>query len=956
MFQSMRKITILLAMSFTLSACSENVPTQAESEPDIYTSPYDQREYRTLTLENGLRVLLVNDSETEKAAAALTVGVGSLQNPDNQLGLAHFLEHMLFLGTEQYPDPDEYSEFMSRHGGTHNAYTADDLTNYMFEINNDALPEALNRFSDFFKAPLFTAEYVEKEVNAVNSEWSMQRANDGFILFALNNRTLNSDHPIARFRIGNNESLGDKPDSNLLETMKSFYQRYYSANLMTAVVLGNRPLAELEQLATSSFSDIPNFDATVDPIVAPPVTENENQQIIYYKPQVETRTLLIDFTIPAVDEYFKSKPQGLVSYLISSEMPGTPAAILREAGMIESLSAWGEAANYGNAGRVRVALELTEQGYAQKETVMGLLFRYFDMLREQGVDEAYVSELRTVLNNEFQFLRKQEAFGYVSQLAAAMQEVPTQHAIDADYRLDSFNAEATQMVLDAIRPENARIFVVAPDVETNQEMHFFEGQYRIEQLTEETIAEWEGQAHQIAMNLPAVNRLLPEDLSLVDVEVTGEPQTLINEPGLNFIYQQSERFDEPRASVYVDFYQPTYNWSYEERVAASMLLDAFNLSERGFSREAGIAGVGFSLSFGQGLQLLLNGFNDKQPELANMLLTRFAEFTPSEEQFAMVQDRQRRNIMNELVERPLRRLFPAYQRAVRAEFLSYEQRLARVMAIESALLTEVKAKLLNSVNVRALVYGNHSAESAEALVRDAASFVSVDASVTYQEHTPIRDFDSEFPLSYQENTQLDDSAAMQAHLLSDTSMEAQLATQMMSELLHQRFFNQLRTEEQLGYAVGVTNLSLQDYPGIAMYVQSPVMGPQPLIHRFGEFVTDAQAFMSSLSDERFTETVDSLRSNLEQPPQSLGEEAGRVVSEWRREEPNYARREQMLTTLDAFTKDQLTGFFNELVAGDKVSQNRIRVEFRGANFMEVPFSETETWTQMPVDAPAQTDN
>ncbi|RTE86439.1 MULTISPECIES: insulinase family protein [Gammaproteobacteria] len=950
MLFSMRSYVILIAFALVLAGCSKQPVAPESGEPDIYTSPYDEREYRTLTLENGLRVLLVSDTETEKAAAALAVGAGSMQNPDSQLGLAHFLEHMLFLGTEKYPDPDEYSEFMSRHGGTHNAYTADDLTNYMFEINNDALPEALDRFSDFFKAPLFTAEYVEKEVNAVNSEWSMQRANDGFILFALNNRTLNPDHPIARFRIGNNESLGDKPDSNLLEAMVEFYERYYSANLMTAVVLGNRSLDELEQLARGSFSDIPNFDAAVDPITAPPVTEAQNQQLIYYKPQVETRTLLLDFTIPEVSEYFANKPQGLVSYLISSEMPGTPAALLREGGLIESLSAWGEANNYGNAGRVRVALELTEQGYAQKELVLGLLFRYFDMLRETGVDEAYVSELRTVLNNEFQFLRKQEAFGYVSQLAAAMQEVPTQHAIDADYRLDSFNAEVTQSVLEAVRPENARIFVVAPDVETDQQMHFFDGQYRIADLSNEMIQSWKDMAAQVPINLPAVNRLLPEDLSLVTGEVQAQPQTIIDEPGLSLLYQRSERFEEPRASVFVDFYQPTFEWSYEERVAASMLLDAFNLSERGFSREAGIAGVGFSLSFGQGLQLRLNGFNDKQAELANMLLTRFVEFEMTAEQFAMVQDRQRRSIMNELVARPLNRLFPAYQRSVRPDFLSHQQRLARVMSIQPELLNTVKAKLLGDVSVRALVYGNHTAEDATALVRDAANFVTPSAEITYQEHTPIREFGSDFPLSYQNNTQLDDSAVLQAHFVEDESIQARLSMQLLSELLHTRFFNQLRTEEQLGYAVGVTNLSLQENPGLAMYIQSPVRGPAPLVDRFNAFIDDATTFVAELEDQRFEETKTALRSSLEQPPQSLGEEAGLVVSEWRREEPNYNRREESLAALDQLTKAQLQTYFTTLVAGDHAARNQVRIEFRGANFTDIPFSATEQWTQMPVNA------
>lgn len=60
--------------------------------------------YRGLELENGMRVLLVSDPATERSAASMSVGVGHMSDPDNIPGLAHFLEHMLFLGTEKYPD------------------------------------------------------------------------------------------------------------------------------------------------------------------------------------------------------------------------------------------------------------------------------------------------------------------------------------------------------------------------------------------------------------------------------------------------------------------------------------------------------------------------------------------------------------------------------------------------------------------------------------------------------------------------------------------------------------------------------------------------------------------------------------------------------------------------------------------------------------------------------------
>src|SRR5699024_834553 len=114
-----------------------------------------------------------SDSEADKAAAAMDVSVGSGHDPAAWPGMAHFLEHMLFLGTEDYPRPGEYQEFISAHGGSNNAYTAFENTNYYFDVVPEALEEALDRFSGFFVAPRLSPEYIERERNAVHSEYMM---------------------------------------------------------------------------------------------------------------------------------------------------------------------------------------------------------------------------------------------------------------------------------------------------------------------------------------------------------------------------------------------------------------------------------------------------------------------------------------------------------------------------------------------------------------------------------------------------------------------------------------------------------------------------------------------------------------------------------------------------------------------------------------------------------------
>ncbi|MZH46951.1 MAG: peptidase M16, partial [Nitrospinae bacterium] len=140
----------------------------------------DKRKTQTLSLENGLDVLLISDPDVHRSAVALSVGTGYLYDPDEKAGLAHYLEHMLFLGTEKYPEVGSYKKFLDSHSGGSNTYTSGNITNYFFQVSHDGFDEALDRFSDFFKAPLFDKTYSEREVKAVNNEHEKNKLNDGW--------------------------------------------------------------------------------------------------------------------------------------------------------------------------------------------------------------------------------------------------------------------------------------------------------------------------------------------------------------------------------------------------------------------------------------------------------------------------------------------------------------------------------------------------------------------------------------------------------------------------------------------------------------------------------------------------------------------------------------------------------------------------------------------------------
>jgi hypothetical protein len=154
---------------------------------EVRKRPLDERLYKAFELPNGMRVLLVSDPSSSRSAAALDVNVGAFSDPRKVPGLAHFCEHMSFLGTKKFPKEEEFSSYLSSHGGSSNAYTDSEDTVYYFDVNADFTKEALDRFSQFFISPLFTQSATDRELNAIDSEHAKNINSDAFRLYQVIN-------------------------------------------------------------------------------------------------------------------------------------------------------------------------------------------------------------------------------------------------------------------------------------------------------------------------------------------------------------------------------------------------------------------------------------------------------------------------------------------------------------------------------------------------------------------------------------------------------------------------------------------------------------------------------------------------------------------------------------------------------------------------------------------------
>ena len=278
------------------------------SSNGIVKPKLDKRSYLYKELNNMLRVLVVSDPDTEYSGASLAILSGSFNEGDIR-GLAHFCEHMLFLGNKKYPIPDYFSTYIAEHSGSTNAYTDLGITDYFFQVESSFFIQALDIFSNFFIEPLFAPEYVQKETNAVNSEYELNKLSDVWRIFRLLQVVSTDSHPFHHFNIGNNETLNT---INIVKLVADYYNTFYKSNLMTVVMYGKEDVSTLSEIAESKFGAIPRKDSSIKTYKYP---FTSLPMLVLAQALEQKSNLILVFQLPSFSEYYLQVPEFIIHLL-----------------------------------------------------------------------------------------------------------------------------------------------------------------------------------------------------------------------------------------------------------------------------------------------------------------------------------------------------------------------------------------------------------------------------------------------------------------------------------------------------------------------------------------------------------------------------------------------------------------------------------------------------------------
>jgi len=901
-------VFFLALMLLTLSACTSLMSKFSSNAQQPIASPNDKNDYLSFELNNGLKVLVISDPTADKAAASMNIAAGSYHEPDAWPGLAHFLEHMLFLGTERFPEPDAYQNFISQHGGSHNAFTSARDTNYFFDIQPNYLEPSLERLAQFFIAPLFSPEYLEREVNAVHSEWSGTLQDDARLRLTALRQAFNPEHPAARFSAGNKKSLNINSDE-MRKALLDFYTSYYTTDRMTLVVLGKESTQQLKTMVETHFSSIKQGQPTKDPQWPSLFTTDQLPAQVEYLPLRQQRQLQLLFPIKDQTANYRKKADRYLGGLIGHEGEGSLLAVLKEKNWATGLSA-GTQMNTGNEALFSINIELTPAGDKNREKILALVFNHLTLIKEQGIVAWRYQEAAQLADNAFRFAEPSKASSLVTHLAMNLARYPAQDVLRAPYIYDEFDPLLINSLLDELTPERLLVVRTSPEVEAKRTGKWLPARFSISQLSLNLSKNQLG----ISTKLPQANDYLPTSLALKKGTSAKQPKALIKKEGMEIWHGLDTSFKVPRAQIYISLQNPKVAKNLKERLlarlAASWLNDQLNAS----AYPARLAGLNYHIyPHARGITLALGGFNSEQPRLVKKMLQELQTARVNEQQFARLQQRLKQNLQNQQRDRLVQQLIrQLYDTTIQPGGWSLEEQLNLLEQLNAAELSNFLTNFTQQLYIQLLAWGNLTTDETLALGEQIKKQLQPRLTATDVDLIKVR----QIPKG-QWNSKLkpdhNDRALLFYIQAKDTSITEEAHLRLLNQLQSAAFFHDLRTEQQLGYAVFSSSLPLMQQAGIFYYIQSPNNEPDYLAEAIETFLSKDRQRLEKLAAADFQQHQQSVINNLLQDDQRLSERAERLWREVGSQRQDFSHREILATKLAQLTQQDLLNFYDELI-------------------------------------------
>ncbi|HBX15220.1 MAG TPA: pitrilysin, partial [Leclercia adecarboxylata] len=503
---------------------------------------------------------------------------------------------------------------------------------------------------------------------------------------------------------------------------------------------------------------------------------------------------------------------------------------------------------------------------------------------------------------------------YVEWLADTMIRVPVEHTLDAVNIADKYDADAVKARLAMMTPQNARIWYISPDEPHNKTAYFVNAEYQVDKISEQTFADWQKKSAAIALKLPEVNPYIPDDFTLIKpAKAYPKPQLIVDESDLRVVYTPSRYFaSEPKANVSMVLRNPAAMDSAKNQVMFALNDYLAGIALDQLSNQAAVGGIGFSTNANNGLMLNANGYTQRLPQLFKALLEGYFSYTATEEQlaqakswYAQMMDSAEKGKAFDQAIMPVQMLsqVPYFQREDRRALLP-SITLDEVMAYRAALKTNARPEFL--------VVGNMSEDQAKTLAQDVRTQLGAKGTEWCRNQDVL--VDKQQNVIFEKPGSSTDSALAAVFVPTGYDEYASSAySAVLGQIVQPWFYTQLRTEEQLGYAVFAFSMNVGRQWGMGFLLQSSDKQPDYLWQRFQAFFPQAEAKLRAMKPEEFAQIQQAVIAQITQPPQTLAEEASKISKDFDRGNMRFDSHDKVVAQIKQLTPQKVADFFHQAV-------------------------------------------
>lgn len=882
----------------------------------IKQSPNDQKQYKHLVLDNGLAVLLVQQSDAEKSAAALCIRAGHFDDPPQRQGLAHFTEHMLFLGSKHYPVAGSFQQFVSHHGGSSNAWTGTEHSTYFFDSDTEHFANGLQRFADMFAYPLFAENYIEKERQAIEAEFMLKLKDDGRRIYQVHKETVNPAHPFAKFSVGNLQTLVDLPEQSLRESLLAFYQRYYLASQMTLVLVAPDALSTQQQWAEHYFAALPQGECQRDWLDEPLYLPEQLGVELQVEPHKEMHKLVLSFALPGIQRWYPYKLVSFIAHLLGDEGPGSLYAKLKSAGWINQLSAGG-GVDGSNFKDFSISCELTQAGMASTKQITQMVFQYLAMLKQAPFPLHLYRERQQLLQWSFSYQEPSTTEQTATELAVNMHHYPIEDIVFGDYRMETPPESLYRQVLNYFQPTNMRLMLIAPGLATNQKARWYQTPYQVEPLAAAWLQSLAELQPEPSFQLPQPNPYLVDELHLLPANATQEkPACIYRDKALTLWFKPDADFHTPKGHIYLQLSLPSSIKSCWQLAATRLWVELLNDEIQQALYPASTAGLGYSLHVQkQGISIHSYGLTNNQIQLLLDVLQHLDQFEVRAERFEEIKQQLMRHWRDSHKNKPVASLFSQLSAILHPLNPAIDVLLLELESMQLAAFAGFHQQLLQQLHIEAFMVGNWQQHDAAELQQRLGHWL-----VKRQHCAPLsvpeRSVHGHGPVWLNIAVDHPDHALV-IYLPAADKSPGQIARFMLANhLLAPRYFHQLRTEQQLGYLVGTGYVPVNTMPGLAFYIQSPNSNCEQLYQATVQFYRTFLAELEQLSECEFKELKQGLLNQLQDKDTSLSSRAKRLWLAIGQDDLQFDLTERISNATEQLSLNQFIHFFYQLLSPD----------------------------------------